>query len=161
MPRLLAAGVALGAAVAAALFWPTDARRIRATLAAAAEAVSSRAGEAELERVARAAGLARTLAAEVVVEAGPDGPAVRGRETVVGLASRLRMQGPLSVEFDGVQLAIDGEAATATAQAFARVRGGSAAEAGGYDGVEVRIDLAKVDGAWLITRVAPERTLTP
>jgi hypothetical protein len=69
------------------------------------------------------------------------------------------MQGPLTVEFDGVELAIDGEAATA--HAFARVHGASAADAGSYDGAEVRIELAKVDGAWLITRVAPERTLAP
>jgi hypothetical protein len=160
MPRLVLAAVALCAAAAAAWFWPTDARRVRATLEAAVEAVSTTAGERELERVARVAALMKTLAPDVVVETGPGGPSVQGRETVMGLASRVGMTGPLTVELDGVELTIDGEAGRATATAFARVRGGTAGEAGAYDGAEVRVDLTRIDGAWLIARVSPDRTLT-
>lgn len=95
MPRLALAAVAVAAAFAAAWLWPTDARRIRATLETAVSAVSAAAGERELERVARAASLAKALAPDVVVETGPDGPSVQGREMVVGLASRVGMAGPL------------------------------------------------------------------
>jgi hypothetical protein len=110
--------------------------------------------------VARAAALARTLAPDVVVETGPDGPSVQGRETVVGVASRIGTGGALAVTLDGIELAIDGDAGRATATALARVAGAGANEAASYDGAEVRIELARIDGAWRIVRVAPDRTLS-
>jgi hypothetical protein len=157
MRRIALAGLALTAVVAVAWLWPTDARRIRATLEAAAEAASAPAGEGDLQKVARVAGLAKRLAPDVVVDAGPDGPAVRGRETVVAVASRLAA-GPLRIELDGVDLTIDG--GRAAAAAFVRVRGDHAGEAGEYDGAEVRIELVKTDGTWVIARVTPDRTVT-
>jgi hypothetical protein len=160
MPRPVLAGVAVLVAAAAAWFWPTDARRIRATLDTAVEAVSTAAGERELERVARAASLARALAPDVVVETAAGGPAVRGRETVVGVASRIGVGGPLAVTLEGVELTIDGEAGRATATGFARVSGAGASEAGRYDGAEIRIDLTKIDGAWLIARISPAPTIS-
>jgi hypothetical protein len=60
---------------------------------AAAAAVSSRAGEGDLDRVARLAGLGKLLAADVVVEVEPGGAAIRGRDAVVGLASQLAAAG--------------------------------------------------------------------
>ena len=160
MPRLALGVAALALVLGAVWLWPTDARRIRTTLETAAAAVSAPAGERELERVARAASLAKTLAPDVVVETGPDGPSLRGRETVVGVAARVGMAGPLTVALDGIELAVDAGAGRATATAFARVRGDAAGEAGAYDGAEVRIELARIDGTWRIARVSPDRTLT-
>ena len=159
MPRPAVAAVALLVA-AAAWFWPTDARRIRATLEAAVEAVSSVPGERELERVARAARLSRALAPDVVVETGAGGPAINGRETVMGVASRVGMGGPLAVTLDGLEVSLDGDGGRAIATAFARVSGAGASEASRYDGAEIRIELANIDGAWLIARVSTDPTVS-
>jgi hypothetical protein len=152
--RWLVFTAAAGAlALAAFLVWPTDARAIRQRLSAAADAVSVPAGEGDLQRVARAAGLRKSLAPDVVVEAGPDGPSVRGRDTLVALASRLGSPGPVTIVLADARLAIDGPAGRATAGVLVRVDGGDGHEVGGYDGAELRVELTKIDGTWLIARV--------
>lgn len=153
--RRLALGLAAVSVAAAAFFlWPTEARAIRRALADAADAMSVPAGEGDLQRLARAAGLAKRLAADVVIEAGPDGPSLQGREMVVGLASRLRMAGPVTVSFTEIGLTVDGPAGRATASGAVQVSGDGPGELAGVDDAEVTVALAKVDGAWLIARVA-------
>jgi hypothetical protein len=148
------AAAVLGAALAAVYFWPTDARAIRQRLATAAAAVSRPAGEGDLQRVARAASLLNSLTPDVVVDAGPDGPSVQGRETVAGLASRLGPTGPSSIELVDTGLIIDGQAGRATATILVRVTDGDRGAIDAFDGTELRVDLARIDGAWLIARVA-------
>jgi SnoaL-like domain len=154
MRRLAMAAAVLGVALASMYLWPTDARAIRQRLAMAAAAVSRPAGEGDLQRVARAASLLNSLAPDVVVEAGPDGPSVRGRETVAGLASRLGPGGPSSIELVDTGLVIDGQAGRATATILVRVTGGDRGEVDAYDGTELQVELAKIDGAWLIAHVS-------
>lgn len=152
MRRLVLAGAAVAVAAAALFFWPTDARAIRQTLAAATDAVSVPAGEGDLQRVARAASLAKRLAGDVVVEAGPEGPSIHGRDTVVGLASRLSIAGPVTVSATVIDLAIDGAAGRATAHVAVQVRGDSRGELESVADSESTVELVKTDGTWLIAR---------
>jgi hypothetical protein len=89
----------------------------------------------------------------VIVEAGPDGPSVRGRDTLVALAARVGSPGPVTVTLTDARLAIDGPAGRASADLLVRVDGGGGHEIGGYDLTELRIELTNVDGRWLIARV--------
>jgi hypothetical protein len=152
--RRTAVAVAVSVVILAGLyFWPTDARAIQRTLARAAEAVSSPAGEGDLQRIARTASLAKCLTTDVVVDAGPDGPSVRGRETVVGLVSRLRPAGAAVVEVADVRLLIDGSAKQATADVLVRVAADGRGDVSPFDATELTVNLTKVDGDWLIARV--------
>ena len=152
--RRTALAVAVSGVILAGLyFWPTDARAIQRTLSRAAEAVSSPAGEGDLQRVARAASLAKCLTTDVVVDAGPDGPSVLGRETVVGLVSRLRPAGAATVDAADVRLLIDGPARQATAEVLVRVTAGGSGDVSPFDATELTVHLTKVDGEWLIARV--------
>jgi hypothetical protein len=153
MRRTALAVAASGVILAALYFWPTDARAILRTLSRAADAVSSPAGEGDLQRVARAASLAKCLTTDVVLETGPDGPSVRGRETVVGLVTRLRPAGAATVDAADVRLLIDGQATRATADVLVRVTASGSGEAAPFDGTELTVELAKVDGEWLVARV--------
>ncbi len=153
MRRTLLAVAAVGGILAGLYFWPSDARAIQRTLSAAADAASSPAGEGDLQRVARAASLAKCLATDVVVDAGPDGPAVRGREMVVGLVSRLRPAGAATVDAADVRLIIDGPARRATADVLVRVTATGGGEVDPFDATELTVELTKIDGDWLIARV--------
>lgn len=153
MRRVALGAAAVALAAAALIFWPTDARAVRQTLAAAADAVSVPAGEGDFQRVARAASLAKRLAKDVVVQAGPEGPSIHGRDTVVGLAALLRTAGPVTVTLDVVDLTIDGAADRATATAVGHVSGSEPGELESVDAAELTLELAKIDGAWLIARV--------
>jgi hypothetical protein len=159
--------VAVGAAAVFWLYWRDEGRTVRGRVAAAAAAVSSRPGEADLDRLARLAGLSKLLAPDVVVEAGPEGPAIRGRDAVVGLASQLAVAGgPQAIELTDVDVAFDDRKQRATVSAILRVTSASPGEspragaASTFHGDVVRIALVKVEGAWLIARAAPEPALT-
>lgn len=154
MRRLVLGLAAVSVAAAALVLWPTDARAVRRALAGAAGAVSVPAGEGDLQRIARAAGLARRLAADVVVEAGPDGPSIQGRDMVAGLASRLRTGGPVTVSFTETSLTVDGAAGRAIASGAVQVSGDGSGELAGIDDNELTVTLTKIDGEWLIARVA-------
>jgi hypothetical protein len=152
--RRVALGAAAVAMAAAVLFlWPTDARAVRQTLAAATDAISVPAGEGDFQRITRAASLAKRLAQDVVLQAGPEGPTIQGRDTVVGLTSRLWTAGSVTVTLDVVDLTVDGAAGRATATAVGHVSGSEAGELESVDGAELTLDLMKIDGAWLIARV--------
>jgi ketosteroid isomerase-like protein len=153
MRRIALGLAAVVAALSAFILWPTDARAIRQTLAAAADAVSVPAGEGDLQRVARAAGLARRLARDIVVEVGPDGPSIHGRDTVAALASRLRSAGPMTVSFSERDLAVDGAGRRATATVALHVTGDGRNGIDSLDDTDVAVELIEQDGAWLIARV--------
>jgi hypothetical protein len=158
--RVTALGVAAVAVILAGLyFWPTDARAIQATLARAADAVSSPPGEGDLQRVTRAASLAKCLTADVVVDTGPDGPSVRGREMVVGLVSRLRPAGAATLDAADVRLLVDGQAQRATADVLVRVTASGEGNVHSFDATELTVDLTKIDGEWRIARVTRVSTL--
>ena len=173
MQAKAAAGGALAVivGVAAFLFWPGEASRVRARVTAAAEALSARPGEGDVNRLARLAGFARGLARDVVVEAEPGGPAIRGREAVAALASQLSAVGAPHIELTDLEVTLDATSSNAVVTAVVHLTavgpGGSAGPGGaagpglasGFDGDVVRIDLVRGDDGWLIVRAAPEPAL--
>jgi hypothetical protein len=158
--------VAILAAVTAYVLWRNEARVVRGRVDAAAAAVSSRAGEGDLDRLARLAGLGKLLTPDVVVEAEPGGPAIRGRDAVVGLASQLAAAGgPQTIELTDVEVTFDDAKIRATVAAVVRVTSASPGEspraspASSVHGDVVRIELVKDGGDWLISKAAPEPAL--
>ena len=146
--------------VAAFMLWPSDARAIRQRLAAVADAASRKPGEGDLDRVARAASLLKSLTPDIVVDGGADGPSLRGRESVAAVASRLGATAPAVFELEMSGLVIDGKAGRATADVLVRIVGSDGrGDVEPYDGTELQVELAKVDGVWLIARVTREPPL--
>jgi hypothetical protein len=161
MRRLVAAGSAIVVIAAVWWLWPTETRRVRTRVIALAHAVSVPAGEPDLQRVARMAALARGLAADVSLEGPEDGRAITGREAVVGLASRLgSLAGPASIELSGVNVAVDDLGSSAAVTATVHLRTSEHPDVQRLESEAVRIELTKVAGEWLVTRVAAERALT-
>jgi hypothetical protein len=162
------AGGLLAVIVGGAAFrlWPSEASRVRARVVEAAEAISARQGEGDFDRLARLTGLAKTLSPGVVVEAEPGGPAIRGRESVAALAAQLSTaDGPRRVDLSDLEVTLDEGSTHAVVTAIARVTSlapgptpadGAAAE---FDGDVIRIELARTDDGWLITRASPAPAL--
>ena len=151
---------------AAFVLWPGEAGRVRARVIAAADALSARPGEGDFDRLARLTGLAKTLSPDIVVEAGPDGPAIRGREAVAALATRPAVAGgPQRIELSDLEVTLDEGSSHAVVTAVARVRslGPDGTPADGptaeFDGEVIRIELARTNDGWLITRAAPAPAL--
>ena len=162
-PGLTLAGLAVCIAlVAFGVYtrWRDEARAVRRCVQEAAEAMSSRPGEAEIERMARLAGLAKRLARDVVVEAEAGGPAVRGREAVAGLASRLSaVAGVQAVTLSDIEVSFNDVRTLATVTAVAHVTSSSPGTPQTYDGQVIHLELTTQDGPWLISRVRPEPAL--
>ena len=157
------AGALLAVIVGGATFllWPTESSRVRARVVAAADAVSARPGEGDFDRLARLAGLAKMLARDIVIEAEPGGPAIHGREAVAALATQLSTAGgALRVELSDIEVTLDEGSPHAVAIAVARVTStapGAASTSDAvsrFDGEAVRIELARTDDGWLITRAS-------
>ncbi len=146
------------AAAVAIWLWPTDARRVRARLLTAAEALSARPGESDVERLARLAGFARSLALDVIVEAEPGGPSVRGRETVAALASRLSTTGQ-QITLTDPDIAFDEARSRATVATVVLVTSAAEGPIAALDGAVVWFELVKTGDDWLITRASTEPTL--
>ena len=161
------AGGLLAVVVGGATFflWPSEASRVRARVLAAADAISARQGEGDFDRLARLTGLAKTLSPDVVVETEPGGPAIAGREAVAGLATQLATGGgPQRIELSDLEVSLDERSSHAVVTAVVHVAsatgggpGGGAAE--GFDGDVIRIELARTDDGWLITRASPAPAL--
>ena len=154
------AAVAIGAAVAAGvIYWRDDARRVRAVVTDAADALSAQPGEGDVGRLARVAGFANRLAPDVVVEAGADGPQLTGKEAVAALASRLAtIAGIERLEVSGLEVTFDDTKTRAVVTGVAHVTA-TGSGAAPHDGDAVRIELVKASGAWLIARASPEPAL--
>ena len=151
---------ALVAGLALVFLSQSEERRVRARVTAAAEALSGRAGEGDIDRLARLAGFAMGLAPNVVVEAEPGGPSVSGREAVAALASQVTAAGrPQQITLQDMAVAFDDTRSRATVTAVAHVASATPGPASGHDGELVRIELVKAGDEWLIARVAPETAL--
>jgi len=170
--KAVAGGLLAVIAGGAAFFlWPSEASRVRARVVAAADAISARPGEGDFDRLARLAGLAKALSPDIVVEAEPGGPAVRGRESVAALATQLSSAGgPRRVELSDVEVTLDERSSHAVVTAIVRVTStlpdGTPAEGtpagrapAAFDGDVIRIELARTDDGWLITRASPAPAL--
>ena len=162
------AGALLAVIVGGAAFflWPGEASRVRARVLAAADAISAHPGEGDFDRLARLAGLAKTLSPDIVVEPEPGGPAIRGREAVAALATQLSTAaGPQRIELSDLEVTLDEGSSHAVVTAVAHVTstvagaepaGGAAA---GFDGDVIRVELARTADGWLITRASPAPAL--
>ena len=143
------------------LRWPSEASRVRARVTAAAEALSGRAGEGDVDRLARLAGFAKGLAPDVVIEAEPGGPSVRGREAVAAVASQFAAAGGSQrITLSDVAVAFNDNQSRATVTAVAHVTSATTpGPASARDGDVVRIELVKAGDQWLIARATPEAAL--
>ena len=135
---------------------------MRARVIAAADAMSARPGEGDFDRLARLAGLAKALSPDIVVEAEPGGPAVRGREAVAALATQLVDGGRTAARRAERSRGRPRRALVARRRDRGRARDVDApdgAPAGGaaaaFDGDVIRIELARTDDGWLIARASP------
>jgi hypothetical protein len=151
---------------AAVVLWPNEASKVRARVNAAADAISPRQGEGDFDRLARLTGLAKMLSPDIVVEAEPGGPGIRGRESVAALATQLSTaREPQRIELSDLEVTLDEGSSHAVVTAVARVTsmapGGTPAggAAMGFDGDVIRIELARTADGWLITRASPAQAL--
>ena len=141
--RAVGYAAALVLAVAAFWYWPTDRRRIVAAGRELAEALSIPATEPDLARVTRAAVLSRLLAPDVRL-IGPTGRvAIDGREPALGLATRMRPPGGLSVSIENLDPSFAEDGRTATSRATVTLR--EPGPEGGADSVDVR----EVETTWI------------
>lgn len=147
--RLLWA-VLVGVIVAVGWYWwPTEESRVRAHLDRMVEAVNGRAGESDLERMARVAALAVGVSPDITVEAA--GRRIEGRDAVLAAARALvasRRDDVVALEDVAVSLSAD--ASRADARVVARMA---------EDYLELNVSLVKREGAWLVDAVEAERPL--
>ena len=135
-------------------WWPDDARDIRNRLDALADDFNQSTKDG-LGTVARAARLASYFTDDVVVELGQGSPPIHGRETLIGMASRLQSRTAvfrLELLDVNVKRSDTSQADVRLTAAFRRL-GGAGAE-GSIDAQEVALHLTKASGEWRITRVA-------
>lgn len=131
--------------------WPSEERRIRARLHELAEMASAPAGESNVDRLARAAALARGLAPDAELDPGQGRQPIAGREAIAALASRTSL-GAWTVRLEDVAVTLaEPERATAHAVVVFEPRDGTQSPA---DVHEVEFALRKVDGEWLVQRAA-------
>jgi ketosteroid isomerase-like protein len=142
---------------------PNPEREIRKQLQGAARAASFSSGEGMLAKLAGAARLADFFSTNVEVTIDlPAGQEHRlaGREEVqqAALAARAQGQG-LSVTFPDVSIIVNADQESAVADLTLQARFAGQAEA---DMIvqEMKFTLRKIDGQWLIVKVATVRTLS-
>lgn len=150
------------AVLVAALFaiwhiWPSDERRIRRLVDELAQALQPADGEPELARAARLAPLSRHLADDVVVEAPS---LLTGRDQVLAAALQASRVAGLSLRVHGVQVMVERSRATATTTMGVTISGTNPATAQTWREIsEVRLELARRDDEWIVTRIAPVAAL--
>jgi len=152
-------GVALGVVAVALLLVSVscvrgDEARIRRQLEDMAETVSIEGRETPMIRQARATRLGTYLTADVDVDLGAPFSPVAGRDAVARAAAQVRVPaGGMTVEFDEVQVTVDGEARHAVASTRASVRAGTAVGGDLLETRELDLELSEIDGVWLIAQV--------
>jgi hypothetical protein len=164
MPRRAQAGL-LAVAVIAAAFWlwrtygTPDERAIRGRLDALAIELNASTADG-VGTALRAARLGHYFTDDVLVELGPGSPPIRGRETLMAMASRLRPRtSAFEVDLDDVTVdVLDGTRADVTLTALIRRRIAASGEES-LDAREFSATLEKSGGEWRIARVTAVDTL--
>lgn len=132
-------------------WWPDDKRDIRNRLTALADDFNEGTTEG-LGTIARAARLGTYFTEDVVVELGQGSPPIHGRETIIGIASRLQLRTSayrLELLDVNVELRSTADAAVRLTAAFRPTGGGD----GSIDAQEVALQMVKRDGHWRIAHV--------
>jgi len=143
--------------------FPSDEAQIRATLDRVAAAVGSDAGDGDLARLGRVAGLRQEFHPDLCVDAGPPFRELRGREAVVAAAARTGgVLRELEISFEDVVVAVDGEGLQARVSlvAEARFREGEAAGRA-YEARELDIVMVRHEDRWVIREVVLVGALEP
>jgi ketosteroid isomerase-like protein len=152
---------ALGIAAIAWTFWPeSDEGAIRRRLRAAVEEANARTGQG-LETVAKAARIGAYFTDDVVVDLGAGAAPLSGRQTLMGMATRLQPPTEsLVVDLKDITVVKrpDTTVADVTLTATFTRRETSGAEET-MDARELALEVRKEDGEWRIARVVAVDTL--
>lgn len=153
--RRVAALAALGIVVgvwAWRTWWPSDEQQIRRRLRAfAAEFNESTTNGVGM--VARAARMSTYFTEDVVVDLGKGTPPIAGRETLLGMATRLQPRtAAFTVELVDITANLSGET-TADVTLTAAFRRRSPAGEESIDARELAVGMVKIEGEWRVSRV--------
>jgi hypothetical protein len=160
-PTAIAVVVALAAGVFAYQWWSDPARAIARRLDALAATLSVPPdAQDELSRVARLAQLRSFLAPDVTVTLGRTGRTLASRDALLGAVGAWKPPSDgWQVDFEDVEVAV-GSSETARAHLTIIVSGPDP-ETGGdaVDAREADVDLAVLDGTWVVTAAALVETI--
>ena len=158
--KIAAAAVAIAAAGAIAWRYvlPNDERDVRRRLDALAAEFNQSTTDG-LGTVARAARIGSFFTEDVVVELGQGSPPIHGRETLIGMSTRLQPRTAAFVlEFSDVTVdLLDAAHAEVTFTLVIRRRSESGAES--LDAREFAVDMRKAGGDWRVSRAIAIDTL--
>jgi hypothetical protein len=163
MSRRLQIAVAVGLVAGVALWWWRSGsgaeREIRAVFAGFVTEFNSGAKDG-LGLIARVAHIGESFTPDVVIEFGQGSPPIHGRDTLMGMASRLQPRTAAFVlELDDVTVDLkDEDHADVTFTALIRRRSvGSGEES--IDAREFAGEVVRLDGRWRVSRVVAIDTL--
>ena len=161
--RYVALGVVVLVVLLAAGYFRSERRQIRRQLDGLAESASMGGDASDIERLARAARLARFFTEDVIIRTSTDNSAfVGGRRAVAAMAAQTSAERrTLKVSLDDVEIEVT-DATTATADMTAVISSNSP-DAESVDLREVSVTLRRENGAWLIAQaqVLPAGVRTP
>jgi hypothetical protein len=163
MSRRIQIATAVVLVAGAALWWwrggSSAEREIRRVFASFVTEFNSGASDG-LGLIARAAHIGESFTPEVVIELGQGSPPIQGRETLMGMASRLQPRTAAFVlELDDVNVELkDEDHADVTFTALIRRRSGSSGEES-IDAREFSAEVVRLDGRWRVSRVVAIDTL--
>ena len=163
IPRRLAALAVVLLTVAGIWLWHSrgsaEERQIRARLNALATEINGSTTDG-LGTIARAGRIGQFFTPDVTIDLGQGTPPIQGRETLMGMASRLQPRtAAFDLTLDDVQVeSIDGGRADIVLTVVIRRRSFASAEES-IDAREFSAELLKQDGAWRIGRVSAVDTL--
>jgi hypothetical protein len=117
-------------------------------------------GESGMDRLARAARLRNYIAPDVRISTGGSGPEIRSQDAVIAaVAAWNPPAGGWTVSFVDVQIAVDSDT---SARAYMTVQVNVANPPAGQPPIEareVRVEMTKMEGLWLLTAAEPAETL--
>jgi hypothetical protein len=150
LTTILAAATLAAIAWGAYSFWPSEERRLRARIDALEEIVNERPRDG-IALVTRTAQLTAFFEEDVVLDPGRGAGAIRGRERLIALASRVPNSGnAFNVRFVDVSVSIDG--ADALVRLTATIRWVDARGEENVDAREAEFAVRKSDD-WRIARI--------
>jgi len=163
MSRRIQIAIAVGLVAGAALWWwrggSSAEREIRGVFASFVTEFNSGASDG-LGLIARAAHIGESFTPDVVIELGQGSPPIHGRETLMGMASRLQPRTAAFVlELDDVNVELkDQDHADVTFTALIRRRSVDSGEES-IDAREFAAEVVRLDGRWRVSRVVAIDTL--